>query len=519
MDELVGGLMVLALALAVTAALVVAAGYLVPVGVGIASLYALFQYLRTFFECLVGDVGELDPPSGPDRSFTQYFYGQAWSDTSTIVRTSFQRNVAAAEAVARRAKSFFEGDKTFFSWPFGVALYLVAASLVCVTVVFYLVFCPIHYVVVGAGALLAFALTITLRCAEYAVMAYRRAFVACPHGDCQKKIPLPIYLCPGCRCPHSKLLPGLYGIVSRRCHCGQELPTLFLLGRGRIPCVCPWCMRPLSEAMGQVRNLHYPIVAGPNAGKSSFLGAVACGLHAASNAGELSVDIQRAEDQAWYKNSISRFERGEPPEKTVDTLADAIMFTLKDPGNNGRLLYLYDPAGETYQSMDGMREHRVYDYLDGVIVLVDPFAIPGCLRDAAAVRDGDLPGDPPPPELPDHVLHRTIELLRAKRRSVGRVPAPIAIVLTKTDALRSPPRSYASPDVEQWFKDNGQENFVLVARRNSASARFFATSALGRSVDKSGKPFAPSGVLEPLAWLLSLTGMQLPTGEPEGEGK
>ena len=103
MDELVGGLMVLALALAVTAALVVAAGYLVPVGVGIASLYALFQYLRTFFECLVGDVGELDPPSGPDRSFTQYFYGQAWSDTSTIVRTSFQRNVAAVPEPVRSA--------------------------------------------------------------------------------------------------------------------------------------------------------------------------------------------------------------------------------------------------------------------------------------------------------------------------------------------------------------------------------------------------------------------------------
>jgi hypothetical protein len=166
-----------------------------------------------------------------------------------------------------------------------------------------------------------------------------------------------------------------------------------------------------------------------------------------------------------------------------------------------------------------------YKYIDGIIFVIDPFAI----TDYAHYRQTEI--------LRYQSLLRpsTLDIMQTYERmfqmfeaSVGlrrgrRFSHPIAIVVTKIDALNLDQeigigaarnlmlqQSTLTEDdavnilVRDFLCRYGLDHFVRDAEMQFSRVRYFSCSALGRMPDPlNGSPFTPINVANPLIWLLA----------------
>lgn len=514
MDEAVGGCLILLLVLVAIAITVTVAANLLPIAVALAGLWALSQYLWAFFTCL--SAGPPSEPRGRDNSFEQYFLGQAWRDMAAIIKQSFTRNVEVAGQIMSRGSQLLQGSYALLLFPFAFGFWLTGAALVGFTIVFYALLCPVHLVVVTGGALLTLLLTGVLRAIEAARMARNRAFIQC--AQCHDTVDHPIYVCPGCGCHHERLLPGRFGVLRRRCHCGCTLPTLFVLGRNeRVPGYCPKCMGQITESAGVVQNLPLALFAGRSAGKSCYAAALACTLDDEARRGDALVVPEGDGTRGWYDEVLKSFRSGTERAPTDVGLLDAVILRIGED-NGTRLVYLFDAAGETFRTLDQMRMDPAYGVLRGAFLLVDPFCLRSLRGMASATRDGNIANVRASTDLlddPEVVLGSMVQTLEQKMRirPGGMIPVDLAVVVTKIDALRVPPVSNGDADysavIERWLRQRGATQFTKIARDRFRAVRYFGVSALGRSVDGSRRPFQPLGVLGPFVWLLECSGATL----------
>lgn len=94
----------------------------------------------------------------------------------------------------------------------------------------------------------------------------KHIFTAC--HECKEKSLIPTYICPRCGAQHTNLTPGVYGILKRRCNCGEKLPTTFFNGRKNLDAICPHCGTLLSNR--EAVPICIPIVGGRSVGKTAF---------------------------------------------------------------------------------------------------------------------------------------------------------------------------------------------------------------------------------------------------------
>jgi hypothetical protein len=520
-------LLLLALALAaylllIYALLWVGAG-LIPLGVAASVCVILYNYLRTMWSELARG-GWRDSPTGREPAYKQYYFRKAFHDYWRVVRLSWEANVGAAKWLVGGGVWFFTGTKAWFLWPLGLSLFAIVALGSVFAAAAYLVFGLVHLLIVAVLAAAVACAGGVLRVVEALRMLWGRIFFACPNSMCYKKISLPIYICPNCGAQHKRLIPGSYGVVFRRCRCGTRLPTLYLLGKNRVPAICPHegCHRPLPERAGTARNLHFPLVGGPAAGKTSFLMASMCELQRRAEQNELRLTFTEQKFQRMFDKSRVSFARGVLLDKTADDSPDA--FTVNFMDGNGRrgLLYLYDAAGELFQRVDQMRTHEHFEYTHGILFLLDPFSIAGVrsafARHLDAEGDSVRPSAEKPQDVYDRMLTALDELSKGRYHSI-----PLAVVVTKADAFdlarhieaagareqgADDNRNHRALDakslaVRQWLMEYEEDNLVRSVERDFKKFRYFYCSSLGRLPNGSAAPFNPEGVLDPLTWLLS----------------
>jgi ABC-type dipeptide/oligopeptide/nickel transport system ATPase component len=193
------------------------------------------------------------------------------------------------------------------------------------------------------------------------------------------------------------------------------------------------------------------------------------------------------------------------------------------------ILSFVDTAGEDLTDLDTTFTLRYLTVCDGLIVALDPFALPGARsrlnlpRAAVQSQDG----------VPLEVVERITEVLRNELRvkKKGKIKLPVAVVFTKIDAffdvmdrgnpiMSAPSKAPAYPKVEgeavhehvrallhEW--DAGDIDIHM--QLNYADFRFFAVSALGAEPDYAAQSVAPGGVRphrveDPILWLLAKEG-------------
>ena len=460
--------------------------------------------------------------SSKQAAFKQYFYQQAFLDLRETAVLAVLGLKTAVVAVAGRLWKITAGMQGFFVWPItltlAVALLLPAAVAVCVLALLL----ALHGLALGVTLLLCGYLALMLFCMERAVILVRRGYAKCPHAGCHEPVPLPVYLCPKCRARHSRLLPGEAGLLFRRCECGDaRLPTLFLLGKGKLPSLCPApkCGKPLQEELF-VGSAHVPIYGGPSSGKTLFMMTAAWQLLEGQVPGLKAQLIDAAARKHYELSCKPKLSSGRTLLKTSDLIPDAFLMSLRRRHGLPISLYLYDPAGESMESDAHMGGHRYLRHLDGLALLVDPLSVEPFKERYQTAGHPDLSASTSHLE-PREAVERVVAALQrfaGLTRTEG-FTQRVAVILSKADVpsleqelgirlCDGPPEgpwaqtgAAQSAAIRRWLRTNDPALAQLLETR-FGHLRFFATSSLGHLPERSGR-FEPKQVLAPLFWLLS----------------
>ncbi|WP_329430055.1 hypothetical protein OG339_17800 [Streptosporangium sp. NBC_01495] len=302
---------------------------------------------------------------------------------------------------------------------------------------------------------------------------------------------------------------------------------------------CPECHSRLPAEYCANPGKIVALVGAKGSGKSTYIAVL---LHELMNrvGAELDASLVPCDDRTIerYRQDFARPLYGE--RRLLSATRPAVTDLRRDPlvylltrTVRGRIrsrtesltLVLFDTAGEDLRSRDVAELHlRYLAAADAVIFLVDPLELPGAraaLSGTALARSGSLEDDPDSD--PVNVIGRVTELLR--RRDGGRLRIPVAVALSKIDALRpalerqsalhrarTPLGALDLDDREavdeqvRALMDEWQAGMVdRYLRQNYTDHAFFGLSALGTvpEADAVGAGgIRPYRVEDPLLWLL-----------------
>jgi len=239
---------------------------------------------------------------------------------------------------------------------------------------------------------------------------------------------------------------------------GASLPPVFAAPgtRGRAACpacrrptgrrVCPECHNALPPAYCDSPGRIVALVGAKNAGKSTYIAVL---LHELMNrvGSELDASLVACDDR-----TIDRYRRDfagplydrrlllpttpsaatAPREPMVFLLSRTRESRWRPTRTDGLALVLFDTAGEDLRSRDVRDLHlRYLEAADAIVFLVDPLELAGArgaIHPSELTPDGGDPID---------IIARVTESLRQRHglRPGDRLPIPVAVALTKIDAL------------------------------------------------------------------------------------
>ncbi|AZQ38269.1 hypothetical protein EJ357_36425 [Streptomyces cyaneochromogenes] len=358
-----------------------------------------------------------------------------------------------------------------------------------------------------------------LRGAERGWLLVRRVRVKCPYPGCYQPVPLAVHRCPTCRAEHRGLRPGRYGVLWHACACGHRLPTTRFGGRGKVTALCPHCDRPLPETAGTTRVVHAPLVGGTSSGKTMLMAAMVEGLHAWARRGDLTIEYASADDRRTAGDLNQELKQTGWAHATTGGQPRALMLTV-GRGRRRRLLYLYDPMGESVSDAERVRAQHYLAHTDGVVLVADVLAEPKVRGQLSADDAQRAKAARPSPQGPWETYQRLIGELTALAGRRGRLS--VATVVTKRDVLdQLGSLPVAGARIDSWLEEIGLGNLVRALGHDSRSARYWAVSA--HAATGTG-PLEPEQrrAAEPVLWLLAASGLK--TGAligpaDQGEGR
>jgi Double-GTPase 2 len=504
MDELIGFffMMMLVMLALFVAGVMAAAGAVV--GSALVGLGGTWEFLRSAGRRIARRGGEDRRPLDPEPAFELYVAGQLGRDLRSAASDSWE----SMQRLRAMTVSFWDSHREGMGMPLGIGALVggfvgVALGAVVAAILTLPVVVVAGVVVVGAWLLIG-----VLRAAEALRRKVRRTSYECPVDH--ERFPLPVYVCPSCGAEHRRLVPGRWGIVKRECRCGAvALPTMVLNGRQRVPQQCP-SGHSMAGIIGYTEMLRIALVAGPRAGKSTFLAGALHELDGLSKDGKLALAVVE-DSRKDFDAALDDLEHGRLPAKTQTGANPALVAEVQGEGRS-RVLSLYDVAGESYTGEDQIRDLRFLEVPSGLVLLVDPLSLDRLATDRgdeiAALEDRLRPS----PTQPIRVLERTVEALQAAGARLDRLA--VAVVVAKADALEIGDEIVALEDGEgeraipAWLDRQGGGNFVRAVEDEFAKVGWFHASALGRIPDPADQAsFVPSGTADPVLWLLAQNGL------------
>jgi hypothetical protein len=484
--------------------------------------YALVGYVRQSWTvltvtALTGPSQVADPPTSvrsaaaaatdttpvPEPVYRPYVIVQAWRDAWTVLRLAGSRLWQDTTRTVRRLVEVLSENAVVvvFIWPsllgLALGLLLVAVPLVASTATLV----AFQTALVVAWTLAWLAVVATLGLVEQILLLIRRIVVACPHPGCYRRFGLPEYACPADQCAerHRRLVPNRYGAIRHACRCGARLPTLVLLGRYRLVAFCPHCRRQLPGRSGRVRVEHLPIVGGPDAGKSTYLCLSVAALRTQLTDDGGTSEYVNPQDEQAITAGLAELRRGGRLLKTVVHLPRAVMLDVQGKDTDGRILYLFDPAGEYYGSTELVDQQRYIDHAEVALLVVDPLAISGVWHGFTGADRREVEQAAPANvaeairENPGDVVDRLVAMLRS--RSNGTKLRRLLVVVTKSDVLSRTSigaASGGSDDVRDWLIRVGWGNWTRLLEASASDEVRYVASGLGLD---------DAAYAEPLAWL------------------
>lgn len=372
-----------------------------------------------------------------------------------------------------------------------------------------LLWMPLHALwqsILVAGKVLLLVPLSVLFVASRALELWRGIFYTCPSRECAYRA-LPTYVCSHCGEGNRRLWPNLYGLLWHHCvRCDRRLPTLDVVGRRRLDRRCGGCDVPLTGLhAGRARERLVAVVGGPGSGKTNYLLMAVNQVCGGSHDGEarLRGEIDDRAQQAEFEREWEQLRRGVPAAKTAEVARAFLLYASLAKAKFQ--LYLYDAPGEEFSSVASMTKQQYFHLLEGFILLVDPLGFES-MRSKIGSSDGAVVS------LEDVVTSTLVTAASgAPAGRSGKLRPRVAVVVSKADVdpvvteigdvRRERVQGLRCRDaIMRW----GGENALRAIEHRFESVEYFACSPLGRAVaTERGRAFEGSGVLAPLAWILS----------------
>jgi hypothetical protein len=301
-------------------------------------------------------------------------------------------------------------------------------------------------------------------------------------------------------------MPGTQGTFHRTCLCGRRLPTLLMLGKRNLKAHCGHCGEQLAGLAQSVPTFHLPVVGGTAAGKSVFMHTAMSRLHH---------DRDRTLFLPADPATAKRFEQGQQSLRTGSlpprTLGQPVAYTVYI--GNKHLLHVYDAAGAILERAQNLAVATFLHLSDGVVFVIDPFALPAVRTRA----DPSILRAARPSEIdPKAVLDGLVQTLQEHATR----PPPVAVVITKADALLAVPnlrhpyvsgptdRTARSAAARQWLIGQNHPDVVNSLDHHFPKVRYFTTTyhdatTMTHYPSPTGPPITNDDPAAPIRWLLN----------------
>jgi hypothetical protein len=443
------------------------------------------------------------PPTKQDGdrqpAYRHYLFGQAWLDARHVFRLTYRRQwqlsvktweklVRTAFARANRLESrMIMGALRVLSLAYG---FMLAASAL------------LFIALAQAGTLaVLFAVCLgfvyLLRGLDTAFLRVRRIGITCPNPGCYKRVPYPAYECPKCRTLHSDVRPGRYGVLRRRCQCGEPLKTLILFGSHAMKAVCPACKNELEENAGSAMEIVLPIFGAGGAGKTQLMAALIIATEAAAEQADGEVEPADSHTRDWLAVARRQFLDERKTPKTGTKLQRPYTFKLKPRRRRGRMFKIFDAAGETFYDSDKIDSLRYAAAARTFVYVLDPLSIEKLWRSLgpatrSSVESLKLRADRDPASVFENTIQNFANM------GVEIEKAHLVVAVSKSDLVENQLDAAGIDDdasIRAWLAESlEQENMIRAMDHAFKNVRFLLTSALpdGRGVDSSIDELASS---------------------------
>ncbi|MDD3140702.1 MAG: hypothetical protein PHX08_17270 [Lachnospiraceae bacterium] len=323
----------------------------------------------------------------PQPAKKSYFFGKGYVDLGNTIKGAWQRNFDSIKKYKDHiADSHNMGD--------GKVAFIFKLILNVLAMISVLVFGSIITLVISAINIVVLLLFMAIVYIGFSViwlvdriyLMRKKIFTAC--HECKEKSLIPTYICPKCGAKHTNLTPGVYGILHRTCvgedpnsYCGEKLPTTFFNGRRNLDAICPHCSTPLMDR--ESVPICIPIVGGRSVGKTAFITAFSKEfIDEVAPTKSWDIEFYNDKKEEIYKEIQQDYSLGSTrmTDRPSDiNKASSISFSFFVKGKEfspERLVHVYDIAGEVFTDNNENEIQKQYEYCQGMVLMIDPFAIP-----------------------------------------------------------------------------------------------------------------------------------------------
>ncbi|WP_410510336.1 hypothetical protein RSJ42_07400 [Methanosarcina hadiensis] len=465
----------------------------------------------------------------PQPAKKSYFFGKGYKDLWNTVKGAWQRNTESIDKYKDNIASSKGVDRNelfIFKWILNSLA--IIAVLICGSAITLILF-AINIVILLVFMTVIYIGFTVIWIIDRIHLLQKGVFTAC--DECKRKSLIPIYICPNCEGKHTKLTPGVYGILNRTCNCGEKLPTAFFNGRDKLTAICPHCW---SE--GRITYLNsrgsapicIPVVGGRSVGKTAFITAFSKDfIEKVAPAKSWEVEFYNKAKSGMFEEIKNDYQTGstritERPQDINKPSSISFSFFVKGKEfKPERLVHIYDVAGEVFTDNSENEVQHQYGYCQGIALIIDPFSIPSVRyklesdltpEDIAGIGRADING----------IINSFLNKLKDITGLTDgmKISVPLAVVISKADSaglfnelgeiavntfMANNPGKYNNRiDVQDYLcrkflVDNGMENFLNIINLKFKNNRFFVCSAIGHTRNKGA--YQPKGIMEPMEWL------------------
>lgn len=461
--------------------------------------------------------------AAPQPAKKSYFFDKGYRDLGNTIKGAWRRNFDSIAGYKLNLSDL--GDKSLIPKVFLAILNVLAMIAVIVFgSAITAVISGINIVVLVVFMAAVYLGFTVIWLVDRIYLMHKKIFTAC--HECKAKSLIPTYICPRCGARHTNLTPGVYGILKRTCNCGEKLPTAFFNGRKTLEAECPRCGHKLTDR--ESRPICIPIVGGRSVGKTAFITAFSREfIEAVAPENGFDIEFYNDKKAAIYREITQDYSTGSTrmttrPQDVNQASSVSFSFFVKHPElSPERLVHVYDIAGEVFTDNSENEVQQQYEYCQGIVLIIDPFAIPSIRykyeellepEDLAGIGKADIN------DIIDAFLNKLRQVTGLSDSKMSSVP--LAVIISKIDSAgleqdvgaravkklmdAQPERFTDFFDTQdylcrQFLRDNEMESFLNSINMRFRNNRFFACSAIGHARDKGR--YRPEGVLPPMEWL------------------